>query len=458
MRGRKISFELTAVAILLAAAFSSPPLRAEESKPNIVILLADDLGWADVGFHGSPIATPNIDSIAREGTVLDRFYVCPVCTPTRAGLMTGRYPIRFGLMRAVLPPWRKFALAQDEVLMPEILAKAGYEHRGMFGKWHLGHGHIRDTPTRRGFTEFLGHYNGNIDYFTHQREGELDWHRNEEPDHSEGYSTDLIAAAAARFITEHAGDGPFLCYVPFNAPHSPFQAKDEDIESYRDLPELPGARAGKEKKRPVYAAMVTSMDEGIGRILQAIDEAGIAANTLVWFMSDNGGTGDAGDNRPLRGKKGQVFEGGIRVPAAVRWPGRVEPGETINSPLAYIDVLPTLMNIVGLSESGGKPLDGIDMLDVLTRKQSRIDRDLFDYTGQKGEDREEICLITPKWKLVVRGPNIINQDLDDSKRETLLFHIDWDRDEKTNLAAEHPERVEEMYRRLLEFLALQPAR
>ena len=167
-------------------------------KPHIVILVADDLGWADVSFHDEQIKTPNLDRLVSEGAELSRYYVCPVCSPTRAGLMTGRYPIRYGLMRAVLPPWRRGGLDLAEVTMPEVLARAGYKHRGIFGKWHLGHSDIQYHPLRRGFTEFVGHYNGAIDYFTHQRDGMLDWHRDHESNRDEGYSTDLIAAAVLR--------------------------------------------------------------------------------------------------------------------------------------------------------------------------------------------------------------------------------------------------------------------
>jgi len=423
--------------------------------PNIVLILADDLGWADVGYHGGNIDTPHIDRLRNEGIALERFYVFPVCTPTRAGLMTGRYPIRFGLMKAVIPPWRDYALHEDEVLMPQVLARAGYKHRGIFGKWHLGNIHVRFTPTRRGFTRFLGHYNGAIDYFTHEREGELDWHDNLNPSQGKGYSTDLIAGGAARFISDHADEGPFFCYVPFNAPHSPFQAKSEDLARYKDLKD-PVTGKPAQKKRRIYAAMVDSMDQGIGRILEAIDEAEIRENTLVWFISDNGGTGVAGNNRPLRGRKGQVFEGGIRVPSTVRWPGKIPAGTKSMAPLSCIDVLPTLMRIASIGNHHGKTIDGVDVFDVITGKEKQIKRDIFNYIGQNGEDTEEIALITPTWKLIVRGPNIINSKLDDSKRQKLLFRILDDPEEKTDLSAKNPEKVQIMYQRLLEFRSLQP--
>lgn len=339
----------------------------------MVILVADDLGWADVSFHGSQIRTPHLDRLATEGAAFSRFYVCPVCSPTRAGLMTGRYPIRYGLMRAVVPPWRRGGLDTSEVTLPEVLAKAGYRHRGIFGKWHLGHSDVKYHPLRRGFTEFIGHYNGAIDYFTHEREGELDWHRGYESNPDKGYSTDLIADAAVAFINRHARAGsPFFCYVPFNAPHSPLQAKAEDLDRHRHLAGegplmgLPGKKAAGygaagrgRSKRQTLAAMISSMDQGIGRILDALEAHHIGDNTLVWFFSDNGGI-PPGDNRPLNGRKGTVFEGGIRVAAAVRWPGRIAAGSRIEAPLAYIDVLPTLMRVAGIPSHGGKALDGID--------------------------------------------------------------------------------------------------
>jgi len=381
-------------------------------RPNIVIILADDLGWADVSFHGKTVKTPHLDRLVKEGAELNRFYVCPVCSPTRAGLMTGRYPIRFGLMRAVVPPWRKGGLDLSETTLPEVLAKAGYTHRGIFGKWHLGHSAIKYHPLRRGFTEFVGHYNGAIDYFTHTREGELDWHRNYETNNDKGYSTDLIAEAAVNFIDRHAtGPAPFFCYVPFNSPHSPLQAKPDDLKEYEQLATVGpkfNNRTGKNKKkknlnrnnygrrgrgtsyRQTLAAMISSMDQGVGRILAALDKNRISENTLVWFFSDNGGVG-TGDNHPLRGAKATVFEGGIHVPAAVRWPKHVPAGSKVTAPLAYIDVLPTLMRIVGTDDHGGKKLDGIDALDILTGKQKQHPRDLKQEHISFGQVFRGIC-------------------------------------------------------------------
>ena len=461
--------EYVALFILLFLGVCTDSVYAAE-LPNIVIILADDLGWADVSFHGGAIKTPHLDRLAAEGATFSRFYVCPVCTPTRAGLLTGRYPIRYGLMRAVVPPWRKGGLDPMEVTLPEVLARAGYRHRGIFGKWHLGHSDIKYHPLRRGFTEFVGHYNGAIDYFTHEREGELDWHRDYASNRDQGYSTDLIADAAVSFINRHAHDStPFFCYVPFNAPHSPFQAKATDLDAYSDLAQEPpllgppgkkaagyGASGRGRSKRQTLAAMISSMDQAVGRILAALKTNRIADNTLVWFFSDNGGI-PPGDNRPLNGQKGTVYEGGIRVPAAARWPGLIAAGSNIDVPLAYIDVLPTLMRVVGLESHGGKSLDGINALDILTGKTNEHHRGVYNYIGQAGEDNEQITLIEPQWKLIVIGPRIDNASVLRSQRQVRLFRIVTDPYEQNNLATDHPEVVTRMWNKLVTFRSLQPA-
>ena len=459
------------LALLMFACGSTPaPEMAGDERPNIVILLADDLGWTDVSFHGGGIRTPNIDRIANEGAELTRYYVHPVCSPTRAGLMTGRYPIRFGAMRAVYPPWREGGMDTAEKTMADALATAGYEHRAVFGKWHLGHSSVQYHPLRRGFTEFTGHYNGAIDYFTHERERELDWHTGYESNYDEGYSTDLIADAATRFIEKHADDpSPFLLYVPFNAPHSPFQAKEEDLPLYTDLAAVEGNWSGattvneqpggeqRLKDRRILGAMVHSLDEGVGRILDALDAAGVADNTFVLFSSDNGGVGGIGENAPFRGAKASVFEGGIRVAAAARWPGKIPAGSKVDTPLANIDALPTVMAIAGVDGPPGRPLDGIDASGILTGESDSSDRDLYNYIGQAGPDDEQISVMNNEWKLIVLGPTLTDELADDSQRRRLLFHISEDPHETTDVAAEHLERVAEMEAKLKAFRALQPA-
>jgi arylsulfatase B len=431
-----------------------------QSSPNIVIILADDLGWADVSFNGGEIKTPNIDSLAAAGARLERFYVAPICSPTRAGLMTGRQPIRFGAMRAVYPPWREGGMDISEVTLPEVMAHAGYTHRGIFGKWHLGHSSVKYHPMRRGFTEFVGHLNGAIDYFTHHRDGGLDWFHNYEAVNEDGYATDLIAKHASAFIRKRAaGDDPFLCYIPFNAPHSPFQAKPEHLPLYQSLQLLPGEwngkRAAREKNRHILGSMIASLDESIGEVLKAIDDTGVRDNTLVWFFSDNGGVPGIGDNRPLRGAKFDTYEGGIRVAAAVRWPGRIETGSAIDLPIANIDVLPTLMRIAGLTEHGGKPLDGIDVLDVLTGKANQLDRKIYSYYGQQGPDTEQVAVIDGEWKLVVHGPDISNPQPGQENRSE-LFRMDGAKPEEQVKTTGRMKIVKRLLQDAKRYRALQP--
>jgi arylsulfatase B len=417
------------------------------TQPNIVILLSDDQGWGDVGYNGGHIATPNIDRLAGEGVRLENFHVAPLCSPTRAGLMTGRWPIRYGMGEAVITPWRKHGLPTTERTLADMLAGAGYGRRGVFGKWHLGHYRRKFLPLNRGFTHHYGHYNGAFDYFTHEREGELDWHDQFETCRDEGYSTDLIGREAARFVEESSADEPFFLYVPFNAPHTPIQAKDEDIVKYAGI---------EDKGRRIYAAMVDSMDQAIGRILAAIDAKGVTEDTLVLFFSDNGAVKRYGDNGPWRSWKGSVYEGGVRVPAAVRWPAGIPGGRECHAMMGYIDVYPTLKRVAGATTPDPNPLDGRDVLDVIRGEAEAPERDWFSYIAQGSPDRIAVCDGT--WKLVVVGGSVLDVTLGadgrpvdpDAARSIELFRLDRDPGEKTDLVAEHPDIAARLLERLQE--------
>jgi len=436
------------------ASFSSSPFfmascRQSSRLPNIVIILADDLGWRDVGYHSGVIDTPHIDHLAEEGVCLENFYVCPLCSPTRAGLMTGRWPIRYGMGESVITPWRKYGLPTSEKTLADLLAGAGYMRRGVFGKWHLGHYKKELLPLNRGFTHFYGHYNGAIDYFTHKREGELDWHRNFETCRDKGYTTDLIGEKAARFIRESSVDNPFFIYVAFNAPHLPLQAKEKDIIKYEHIQD--------EKKR-IYAAMVNSMDQEIGKILKAIEDKGISDETFVLFFSDNGAT-HYGDNSPWRRGKGSVYEGGIRVPAVVRWPSGIQGGRSIDDMMGYIDVYPTLKRVIGNKSADPHPLDGCDMLDVIRGNAEAPQRDWFSYIAQGTPEKTAVCDGT--WKLVVVGGSVLDVELDTALSQNSehgptveLFRLDRDPGETTNIALEHPNMVDRLLKRLKEFRRL----
>ena len=441
------------VAGLHAAEKAEKTARPKTQRPNIVILLADDLGWADVGYHGGRIATPHVDRLASEGVRLENFHVCPLCSPTRAGLMTGRWPIRYGMGEAVITPWRKYGLPATEQTLADMLAKAGYERRGAFGKWHLGHYQKKYLPLNRGFTYFYGHYNGAFDYFTHQREGELDWHRNFETCRDSGYSTDLIGREAARFVEESPADKPFFLYVAFNAPHTPLQAKQADVAKYDDKIQ--------DEKQRVYAAMVDSMDQAIGKILAAVDRKRISDDTFVLFFSDNGAVTRYGDNGPWRSGKGAVYEGGVRVPAVVRWgAGGICGGGNVDAMMGYIDVYPTVKRIAGVTDLDPNPLDGRDVLDVIRGKAEPPRRDWFSYIAQGTPDKTAVCDGT--WKLVVAGGSVLDVTLDENGKPNdsdgaptvELFRLDRDPGERTDLAAKHPEIVARLLERLKEFRRL----
>lgn len=383
-----------------AALFPSEALAGKpKDKPDIIIIVADDLGWGDVGYHGSVIPTPNIDSFVRNGLELDRFYTAPISSPTRCGLMTGRYPDRFGIRETVIPPWRDYGLDPKERTIADVLGENGYANRAIVGKWHLGHAREEYYPLNRGFTHFYGCLNGALDYFTHEREGELDWHNDKESCYDKGYTTDLIAAEAARCISEYSKDGPYFLYVCFNAPHAPYEAPEDEIESliskeeFDSLPE-------KDKKGWTYRAMVSRMDKGIGVILDALEKSGKKDNTLVLFMSDNGGVPGMEPycvNSPHRGSKFEEWEGGVRNAAAVSWPAGIKAkGAKTEQVIAYVDILPTLAAIVGVKTAPERPYDGIDVSQLLRNPKKKIDRDLYLGMG---------AAVNNRYKLILAGGN-----------------------------------------------------
>lgn len=423
--------------LAVASALAAP------SRPNVLILLADDLGYADVGFNGAKdIRTPNLDRFAEDGVRLDRFYACPVCSPTRAGLLTGRWPIRYGLMKAVIPPWSEYGLPESERTLPELLAGAGYERRGMVGKWHLGHYRRAMLPPQRGFTDYYGHYNGAIDYFTHLREGELDWHRQNEPAREPGYSTDLLADAAVKFIQDSPESRPWFLYAAFNAPHEPLEAKPEDLEKY----------AGLKGDRKTYAAMVDSLDQAIGRVLAAVAARSDADNTLVLFMSDNGGMRKFADNSPWRGGKFDVYEGGIRVCAAIRWPAAGwKGGGVCDQKLGYIDVAPTVLTAAGAAmPEGGNAFDGIDMTPVISGARPAPERAWFSYFAQGGRPPGAAVSLND-WKLVHIGGEVLTAD---GAENVALYDLGTDPAERADVSGAHPDIVKRLGAELAAFARL----
>lgn len=419
--------------LLFTLLFASVSLYAESRPPNIVILLADDLGWADVGYRGSPIATPSLDRLAAEGVRMEQFYATPICSPTRAALMTGRDPIRLGIAYDQLHPWYNAGLAGDELTLAEVFRRAGYQ-TALIGKWHLGHTQAQLLPNAQGFEEFWGHLHTNTDFYTHTREGGHDLQHNGSSVFEPGqYLTHLEAREAVRFLRERDSERPFLLYVPFTAPHSPMQAPEKTIDRYSGLPQ--------KNHRRTYAAMVDEMDAAIGRILEELERTGAADNTLVLFFSDNGGFyGFGADNAPLRGEKGQTFEGGIRVNALARWPGRLQAGAVVDAPVSVLDMLPTLTAAAGIPVDPPKPLDGRNQWPVLNGSGEGQQYPLYFVSEIPIPGLIHSAVIDWPWKLV----QIIREGQTETRTRTMLFRLDRDPNEETDLAASEPQQAERL--------------
>ena len=427
---------------VLLAVFPAVPVIAADlgdaPRPNIVYIMADDMGWRDVGFHGSDIRTPALDRLAEGGARLEEFYAQPMCTPSRAALMTGRFPFRYGLQTAVIPSASSYGLATDERLLPEILRDAGYA-TVIVGKWHLGHGDRKYWPRQRGFDRAYGPVLGEIDYFTRQAHGVTDWYRDNQLVEEEGYVTTLLGDEAVRVIEDHEAGTPLFLYLAFTAPHSPYQAPQDYLGRYADIAD-PSRRA--------YAAMITAMDDQIGHVVSALERRGLRENTLIVFQSDNGGprsaqfTGEIdmsgstipADNGPYRDGKGSLYEGGTRVVALANWPGRIPPGTLVDEPLHMVDMLPTLAGLAGADPDGSKPLDGLDAWDVIAAgAPSPRDEIVYNVGPFLAAVRQG------DWKLVWRTalPSRVE-----------LFDLANDPSEQADLAAIHPEKVAALQRRL----------
>jgi arylsulfatase A-like enzyme len=422
---------------------------ADGPPPNVVILLADDLGWADVGYHGSDIETPNIDRLAKEGMRLERFYATPFCSPTRAALMTGRDPIKLGTAHSVLMAWDNSGVSPEEHFMPEAFKEAGYQ-TAMIGKWHLGHTIEQHTPNARGFDHFYGHFNTDVSYFDHEFAGGHDFQINgKSVDHQGEYATDIHGDQASRFINEIRDPSkPFFMYVPFLAPHSPVQAKEEDIAKYTNRLDTPVA------PMKTYAGMVDSLDQAIGRILDALDEQGIADNTIVLFFTDNGGYYNFGGvNKPLRGGKLETYEGGVRVLSVMRWPDVLPPNTVNENVISVMDMLPTLATATGTPAGNTKQIDGIDRWEAVLGNAPKDRGEPLIFTSNIPEyNRFNYGVLDGPWKLI--------QHVDHQRRTTTasteLYNVWEDPNEETDLAAANPEQVERLQEILDKRLALHP--
>lgn len=406
--------------------------NAAEQKPNIVYILADDMGYADAGFNGGKeINTPHLDRLAKEGAILRSFYVQPLCSPTRASLMTGRYVAHTGVYSVVKPhaPW---GLPLAERTLAQALKEAGYE-TALTGKWHLGEYQAAYRPTQRGFDHQYGLWFGMIDFFTHKRDGELDWHRNDEPCKDEGYATHLIAKEACERIRKRDPQKPLFLYLPFNAVHTPMQVPESYSAPYTAL----------KGNRKTYAGMLTAMDEAIGQVIATLEEQKMRDNTLIVFSSDNGGfaPGNITDNGPLRAGKGTIFEGGVRVCAFATWPGKIPAGKVIDEPLHIIDWYPTLIQRAGGSLTQKLPIDGKDIWPVLTAEAKSPHDALLLSSTQPGL----AAVRAGDWKLIHRqGAATKKKKTPHDMPESQLYHLKDDLGESKNLAESQPQKVAEL--------------
>ena len=421
------------------------------SQPNIVFLLIDDLGYADCGFNGGKeIKTPNIDRLAKSGTIIDSHYVQPVCSPTRSTLLTGRYPTHTGVY-TIVSPGAAWGLPLAERTLADALRSAGYR-TALTGKWHLGEFEKAYQPNARGFDHQYGHFFGMLDYYTHERMNKLDWYRNGEPLKEEGYTTHLITKEACKVIESGDKSKPLFLYLPFNGVHSPFQVPDSYLKPY-------GALKGNRQK---LAGMLAAVDEAIGKIEESLKKAGMLENTLIVFSSDNGGP-PPGDNTPFRDYKGTIFEGGTRAAAFATWPGHIPADQRVRQPMHMVDWYPTLIKLAGGSLEQKLPLDGLDIWPMLT-KGTASPHDAILSVSTQGPARAAVRM--GDWKLMVSGNADADTGEDDGAKKAkkkgkaaagkyepvALYNLIEDPSESKNLADAQPERVKAMRARLTQLL------
>ena len=395
--------------------------NSDAARPNFIFILADDLGYADLGCYGGRSdCSPNLDKMAEEGMIFSRGYAnSSVCSPSRFAIITGRYQhrLRGGFDEPIAAAREELGLPPDHPTMPSLLRDAGYA-TALVGKWHMGF-LPWFGPLKSGYEEFFGHRSGAVDFFSHKTFGGHDFWDGEEEVYLEGYATDLFADRAADFIRRNSGEKPFLLSLHFNAPHWPWETRDDKAESERignDIAHLDGGSV------PIYQEMIRLMDEGIGKVLAALEETGARENTLIVFTSDNGGERFS-DMWPLVGKKMDLLEGGIRVPYVVRWPARVEAGTTSDRLTMGMDWMPTFLAAAGVDPHPDYPLDGVDIFGP--------------------EDKDRMLF----WRMLYRNQKAIRKgdwkwlSIDGNE---FLYDISFDERERANLKFRYPEKFVEL--------------
>ncbi len=420
---------IVAASVFLGAVAGSEAASAADRRPNFVLIVTDDQGYADVGFHGSKrVRTPHIDALARGGVRFAQAYVThPYCSPTRAGLLTGRYQQRFGHENnpAYLPENHEIGLPVGEVTIADVLKGAGYVTAAV-GKWHLGAG-PPFHPGRRGFDEFFGFLGGGRNYFPGARHNDVEGEEysaaiehNGEPVELDGYLTHELSDRAVDFVRRHR-DRPFFLYLAYNAPHTPYQAPKRLQRRFAGV-------AGEDC--PTYAAMISAVDDGVGRLVETLRRLEIDRHTVIFFLSDNGGQTlyECADNRPLRGRKGQLYEGGVRVPFVVAWPGRLAAGDTFDAPVSSLDIFATAAALAGAVPSA-RPIDGIDLMPFLTGERQGAPHETLFWRVSGGHGW---ALRHGRWKLIGR------------RGGGELYDLETDAGETHNLGAERPELVQQL--------------
>jgi arylsulfatase A-like enzyme len=415
---------------------------AEPRKPNVIVILADDMGFGDLGIHGcKDIPTPHIDSLARNGVRCTNGYVShPYCSPTRAGLMTGRYQQRYGHEFNPGPPTDRtpgVGLPLTETTMADRFKAAGYK-TGLVGKWHLGHTGDQYHPLSRGFDEFFGFLGGAHSY-VRPGAGPAAIFRGREEARDKEYLTDAFAREGVAFIERHAKE-PFFLYWAFNAVHGPMEAADKYLKRFPDI---------KDQNRRTYAAMLAALDDAIGRGLAKLREAGIENDTLIFFLSDNGGPEavNSSDNGPFNGVKGTTYEGGVHVPFLVQWKGRLPAGKVYDHPVICLDVLPTALAAADVRPDAGARLDGVNLLPHLRGETADAPHDAlyWRFGGQW-------AIRMGDWKLVkavagrgrAGGGGAASRRQEATVEGAMLFNLKDDLGEQTDVAARHPEKVKEL--------------
>ena len=414
---------------LALCATTARAIGEETRKPNLVVIMADDLGYGELSCYGNNnYKTPHLDALARAGVRFTDYHSNgAVCSPTRAALLTGRYQQRAGVGGVIYAGFdqnRNHGLHQSETTFAEPLGGAGYQN-GCFGKWHLGY-EKKFNPVHHGFNRFRGYVSGNIDYQSHfDRVGVYDWWEGLEHIREKGYSTHLITRHAVKFIEEHR-DRPFCLYVPHEAPHTPFQGPGDPGFRVKGKV-VPEKRAAAFKKR-AYREMVQEMDKGVGEIVAALERLGLEKNTVVFFVSDNGAT-SFGSNGSLRGNKGQLWEGGHRVPAIASWPGRIAAGSACDDLSIGMDIFPTLLELAGVNAPENLRLDGRSLVPSLFGKKPPGQRKLYWSAGRQQAMRDG------PWKYVreLKG-----------QKAAALYNLSSDQGEKNNLAGKDPARLASM--------------